>query len=214
MQRALPDSDDGTARRTQVIVVLDVVESVRLMERDEADFIARWRRFVHAVRGSILPARGGRIHKSTGDGLMLEFADAAAALQASRDILQAAADCSDPTQPESALRLRIAANRTEYVADELDIYGAGVNLTARLAQSASAGEILATSALRDALPPVLRLCLQDLGRRELRHVSQPPHVFRVLGATAAFADGLESGANIVATAEERRRPYGDPPPRN
>ena len=61
-------------RRTRVIAVLDVVESVRLMEQDEHGFIQRWHEFVQFAR-QLLPQYGGRMHKSLGDGLMLEFAD-------------------------------------------------------------------------------------------------------------------------------------------
>ena len=64
-----------------MLLVMDVVESVRLMEQDEDDFVRRWQQLVqHAEQ--ILPLHGGRIVKSLGDGLMLEFANAQGCTQA------------------------------------------------------------------------------------------------------------------------------------
>ena len=60
-------------QQRRVIVVVDVVESVRLMQANEADVIDRWRRFVNEVRTQVLPKHGGRLVKSLGDGLLLEF---------------------------------------------------------------------------------------------------------------------------------------------
>ena len=62
-------------RERRTLVVVDVVESVRLMQAHEADVINRWRRFVHEVQTQVLPPFGGRLVKSLGDGLLLEFAD-------------------------------------------------------------------------------------------------------------------------------------------
>ena len=62
-------------RRTKVLLVMDVVESVRIMEQDQDGFVRRWQQLVeHAEQ--IQPLHGGRIVKSLGDRLMLEFASA------------------------------------------------------------------------------------------------------------------------------------------
>ncbi len=63
-------------RSTKVLLVMDVVESVRLMEQDQDDFVRRWQQLVQLAEQQILPLHGGRIVKSLGDGLMLEFASA------------------------------------------------------------------------------------------------------------------------------------------
>lgn len=57
-------------RVRRAIVVVDVVESVRIMQVHEADFIHRWRRLVHHVRTEILPGHGGRMVRSLGDGML------------------------------------------------------------------------------------------------------------------------------------------------
>ena len=69
-------------RSTKVLLVMDVVESVRLMEQDEHDFVQRWQQLVQQAEDQILPLHGGRIVKSLGDGLMLEFANAQSGVRA------------------------------------------------------------------------------------------------------------------------------------
>ena len=69
--RTLSGGDGGAAgmqRQTAVVLVVDVVESVRLMQTDEASVVQRWSQTVHQVRDVILPRRHGRLVKSLGDG--------------------------------------------------------------------------------------------------------------------------------------------------
>src|SRR4030095_1842197 len=68
--------ENGLRRVRRAIVVVDMVESVRLMQTFEDDVIERWRQFLHALRTELLPAKHGRLVKSLGDGVLLEFADA------------------------------------------------------------------------------------------------------------------------------------------
>lgn len=172
------DTLDEVARFTQVVMMLDVVESVRLMESDESGFIQRWRQFVRDARDIVLPACAGRIRKSLGDGLMLEFTDAAQAMQAAVALLQVAREGDDAALPQRRMQLRLAAHVTQYVGDEFDVYGAGVNLTARLVQLAGPGEVLVSADLHRQLDSA-RFSADDLGLRRLRHVSEPVQVFRL-----------------------------------
>jgi class 3 adenylate cyclase len=174
-----PSGHDVITRLHRALMVLDVVESVRLMEGDERDFIRRWRSFVRMVREQILPACDGRIRKSLGDGLMLEFQEPEDALHAALAMVRALDRRNRHCPPERRIRLRVAAHVAQYVADDLDIYGADVNLTARLAQWAQPGDLLVTEALRELLPPRMRRGLEALGPCSLRHVIRPVHAFRV-----------------------------------
>ena len=165
-------------QRTRVIVVLDVVESVRLMEHDEQGFIRRWQSFVREVRDEVMPASCGRIHKSTGDGLMLEFADAAGAVEAAFQLLRLAEAANEGRAPNERIELRIAAHVARFVADEFDIYGCGVNLTSRLLGVAGPGEVCITAALRDLLQDDAAR-MEDTGTHRLRHLSEPVQVYRL-----------------------------------
>ncbi|TFZ07108.1 adenylate/guanylate cyclase domain-containing protein [Ramlibacter henchirensis] len=178
MQSPPPYSPSRSTRRTRIIMVLDVVESVRLMERDEPGFIRRWQRFVREARDA-MQAFSGRIHKSTGDGLMLEFANAEDAIAAAFVLLRISDAGNQGCGEEDRIRLRIAAHVARFVADEYDIYGRGVNLTSRLLGIAKPGEVCITAALRELLEENARRQLEDSGTHQLRHVREPVQVYRV-----------------------------------
>ena len=165
-------------RHTKVIMVVDVVESVRLMEQDEHDFVQRWHYFVEQVR-AILPLHGGRMHKSLGDGLMLEF-DTAQACVKSAFAMQELCRAGNRGRPsELHMHLRAGGHLCEFVADQYDIYGSDVNLTARIATLAGPAETVITAALRDQLTAGLDADIEDLGECHLKHVKEPIRAYRV-----------------------------------
>ena len=165
-------------RATKVIAVADVVESVRLMEQDEQEFIRRWQSFVGFVQQR-LPAESGRIHKSLGDGLMLEFSDPHGCIRAALAMRAWLAESNERLPPEDQVQLRIGAHVADFVADEYDIYGTDVNLAARIASLAGPGEIVISAALRGHLGAQPSMLLQDLGSCHLKHVKEPVHAFRI-----------------------------------
>ncbi|MBA3771458.1 MAG: tetratricopeptide repeat protein [Ramlibacter sp.] len=192
MIQSLPPSTYYFPRFTKVIVVLDVVESVRLMEQNASDFIQRWHRFGEAARQRIAQ-HGGRTHKSLGDGLMLEFADAQAAIRTAFALQQLSRQRNIGMPPERHMHLRIGAHVAEFVADEHDIYGIDVNLAARIGTLAGPGEVVVSAALRDALTDALDAEIQDLGDCHLKHVAEPVRAYRV---------GEPGTAAVVAPASQ------------
>lgn len=187
MESLRPYLTHSGEQRTRVIVLLDVVESVLLMERDEQGFIRRWQAFVREVRDQVMPAFAGRIHKSTGDGLMLEFASASDAIGAAFELLRVIEAGNEGRAPHERIELRIAAHVARFVADEFDIYGCGVNLTSRLLGVAGPGEVCITAALRELLEDDAARRMEDTGTHRLRHLSEPVQVYRVTSGPAACA---------------------------
>lgn len=195
MSATLPVASPFT-RATKVIAVADVVESVRLMEVAEQAFIDRWHRFVDFVEDQV-PQHSGRLHKSLGDGLMLEFSDAAGCVRAVLAMQAWFRDVNRALPREEHVHLRIGAHVADFVADKYDIYGTDINLAARIATLAGPGEVVISAALRNRLDPTLPLRLDDLGQCHLKHVKQPVHAFRVAqGAEAPVlpAPVVEPGA--------------------
>jgi adenylate cyclase len=174
-------------RRRRAIVVVDVVESVRLMQANEADVIDRWRRFVHTVRTEVLPAHGGRLVKSLGDGLLLEFENVQAAVASSFELQRRVAPINIARANDTAIRLRIGVHVSEVVQDELDIYGTGVNLAARITTLAGAAEIVVSAEVRDELVDGLDADLQDLGECFVKSLSEPVRAFRICARDAVIA---------------------------
>lgn len=176
------EGSPGLHRMRRIVVVVDVVDSVRLIDRHEADVIERWRAFVREVRTEVLAADGGRMVKSLGDGMLLEFRNAPPAITAAVEIQRRIAGFNVGRSSDEALMLRIGAHACEVVSDELDIYGSGVNLAARLSRIAGPGEIVISPDLRDELIPGLDVHTEDLGECEVRGLHGTVRAHRITPA--------------------------------
>jgi adenylate cyclase len=166
------------------IIVADIVESVRLMEQGEGDFIRRWRAFVNEIRSTLLAKHEARLVKSLGDGLLIECKSAPKALA----LALALCSCSDRhnagLSAGEAMLLRIGLHAAEVVIDEIDVYGVGVNLAARLTTLARPGGIVVSSQFADHLAQGVDAELEDLGYCYLKHLSEPIHAFSVTASGA------------------------------
>jgi adenylate cyclase len=183
----MPDNTDAQAwplpdlhRARRAIVVVDVVESVRLMQEDEAGFIERWRRFVGEVVAEVLPLSGGRLVKSLGDGLLLEFGDIRAAVNTAQAFHNRAASGNHGRKPTDALMLRAAVHVADVVIDALDIYGTGVNLAARLASLAHGGQTVLSVEVKEAMLDGIDVRARDLGECYVKHLDKPVRAFVVV----------------------------------
>lgn len=192
-------------RARRAIVVVDVVESVRLMQEDEAGFIDRWRRFVHQVRTEVLPKHGGRLVKSLGDGMLLEFPAVPSAVSAALEMQQRARSIS--SDGGLALELRCGIHQADVAVDALDIYGTGVNLAARLAGLAGPGEIVISSQAREDLIQDVDASLEDMGECWLKHMSQPIRAWRAVPLQPAKAARRAAGLTDVHHASIAVLPF-------
>ena len=191
-------------RATKVIAVADVVESVRLMELAEHEFIARWHQFVNFVQEQV-PLHSGRLHKSLGDGLMLEFSEAAGCVRAALAMQAWFRDVNRSLPSEEHVHLRIGAHVADFIADKYDIYGTDVNLAARIASLAGPGEVVVSAAVRERLGRQLPLHFEDLGHCHLKHLKQPVRAYRIgqaietpaLPSPGADARGLRASVAVL-----------------
>ena len=169
-------SGEPFARRRSAILVADLVGSVALMEADEAGAVGQWRAFLEGLVGSILPARGGRLVKSTGDGVLLAFPDCASAVGAAFDMHRAIAGLD---VGERRMRLRVGVHIASVYVATFDVFGDGVNIAARLAELAggNGGTILSAEA-RDQITSGLDAEIEDLGEQRLRNRNRAVHAFR------------------------------------
>ncbi len=164
----------------RTVLVCDVVDSVHWMQVNEAAAIAQWQTFIEAVKQRVIPKLGGRLVKSLGDGLMLEFLVAPQdALNAAFAMKEIAADIrSADTTKQDSFWLRMALHHTTATVGEDDIYGHGVNLCARIATLAGPGEIVISTEMRDQLTDQLDADLEDMGECFLKHIEEPIRVYR------------------------------------
>ena len=165
-----------TVRRA--ILVVDLVESVRLMQQFEADVISRWRRFITEAQ-QLLPQHGGRLVRSLGDGMLIEFASAPRAAEVAGALHLRIARYNEGHSLESALHLRAGAHVADVVSDEIDVFGAGVNLASRLCSLASPGETVVSTDFRDGLVAGLDPDVEDLGECQLKNIAGTVRAFRI-----------------------------------
>jgi adenylate cyclase len=167
------------AQQKKVLLVLDVVESVRLMEEDEDGAVERWQQFVGHVVQEVLPACEGRLVKSLGDGLMLEFQAAQQCVAAAFAILGYSQEVNAGLGSACRMQLRLGAHVAGFVSDEHDIYGADVNLAVRLTTITRPGEFVVSAELREQLVEAVDGEIEDLGECFLKHISKPVRTYRV-----------------------------------
>lgn len=193
-------------RQRRALMVVDLVESVRLMQTHEDEVIARWQSFVQHVRHHLLPGQGGRMVKSLGDGLLLEFPDRPGAVRVAHACQDALAEGNLALDSARQMMLRIGIHWADVVVDELDVYGAGVNLSQRLCTLAGPGQTIASPEVVEGLLAGVDAEITDLGLQYVKHVEAPLRSFLLAapgqppGAAALRprpAMGLEPEQNMV-----------------
>lgn len=197
--------DAALPRAQKVVLVMDLVESVRMMEGDEAGVISRWRHFVQQAREQVLPACAGRLVKSLGDGIMVEFEDARQAVQAAAQLHRLLEPVNEHLGASQKMAMRAGIHATHVYVDDSDIYGAGVNLAARIATLAGPGETVVSASARDSLADGLDADFEDLGECYLKHIAEPVRVYRagaagprpVLSGQQDYAGSLQPAVAVI-----------------
>ncbi len=165
-------------RRLAAIVAADVVGYSRAIEADEAGTLAR----LQSVRGKIIdPAlerHDGRIVKTIGDGLLIEFPSVIEATQAATEIQSALASRNAGYAESKRILYRVGINIGDVVVENGDLLGDGVNVAARLETLAEPGGICLSESVYEQLRGRLDLPLTDAGPQQLKNITRPVRVFR------------------------------------
>lgn len=194
--------DAGLVRQEAVVLLVDLVESVRLMQEHEASTVSRWADFVRIVTSETLPRHHGVMVKSLGDGLMARFETVPNAVDAAAEMHRILVEQNSHQPEDQHFHLRAGINAGMAWSDGIDIYGTGVNLAARLATLAGPGETIASesaheqlaaalatlanpgetigsAAARDELTHGVDASCEDLGECILKHFDKPVRAYRV-----------------------------------
>jgi len=172
--------EEKTQRRLAAIVSADVVGYSRLMGVDETGTLAA----LDAHRTELIEPKiaeyDGRIVKTMGDGLLLEFPSVVNATQCSIDVQRGMAERNRGIDEDKQIDFRFGVNVGDIIVDGDDIHGDGVNVAARLEGLAEAGGICLSLAARDQIRDKLHIELEDLGNLEVKNIARPVRVFRVI----------------------------------
>lgn len=168
---------EPVTRKLAAIAAADVVGYSRLMEADEEGTLARLKTVRAETIDPAVAAHGGRIVKTTGDGLLVEFASAVAAARWALAV-QTAMAAREPDRPEDErLALRIGINLGDVIIDDDDIYGEGVNLAARLEALAAPGGIAVSGAVQEQIDGKVDAAFADAGAHQVKNIARPLRVW-------------------------------------
>jgi len=176
-------NDGVDQRRLSAILAADVVGYTRLMEQDTEGTVAAWKSARRDIIDPAIAGHSGRIVKHTGDGFLVEFATVQDAVQCAIAMQQGLA--------ENSLEFRMGVNMGDVIDDGDDIHGEGVNIAARIEALADPGGICISGMVHDSVRNQLDLRVEDMGAVEIKHVSEPVQVYRLL------AEGQASKASKV-----------------
>jgi class 3 adenylate cyclase/TolB-like protein/tetratricopeptide (TPR) repeat protein len=173
--------EDGITptRRLAAIMLADVAGYSRLMERDEHGTHLRLRELRTEVIEPAIGRHYGRLVRSKGDDLLVEFASAVEALSAAVEIQQTLAQRNRDLAPESRIELRIGINLGDILVDDGEIAGDGVNVAARLESLAEPGEVAISAAVREQVRQLVNVQLADAGQHRVKNISRPIRVYKV-----------------------------------
>lgn len=167
-------------RRLRAVLFVDMVESVRLIQQDPEATIGRWRDFMAAIRSDELPRYRGRMVKPLGDGLLAEFESAVDSVKCALAMHSRIERGNDGLPEHKRLHLRIGVNLSDVLADDIDLYGDGVNVAARLMAQGAPGDIIVSASVRDQLTDGMDAAIEDMGELSLKGIERPVRAFRAL----------------------------------
>src|SRR5216684_673168 len=198
-------------RKLAAILAADVAGYSRLMGADEEGTLARLKALRAELIDPSIAGHNGRIVKTTGDGLLVEFASVVDAMRCATAWQSAMADRTQPA--ETRIDFRIGVNLGDVIIDGDDIFGDGVNIAARLEAMAEPGGICIARTVLTQTRGKLDFPVEDLGEQALKNIAQPIHVFRV-GARASRAQSPHPNPPPLAGEGDQRSgvPAGNPPP--
>ena len=172
--------EPGSAkRRLAAIVVADVVGYTRLMERDDAGTLSRLRQIRKEFLDPAIDAYGGHVVRTVGDGMLLEFGSADAALRCAIDVQRALAQRNAPLAVDERIEYRIGINIGDIIDEGNDIAGDGVNVAARLEGLAEPGGICVSAVVREQVHGALGVGFDDIGLQQVKNIDRPIQVYRL-----------------------------------
>jgi adenylate cyclase len=176
-------------RRLAAVVSADVAGYSRLMGRDESGTLAALKTLRRDVVDPRIAAHGGRIVKTTGDGLLLEFPSVVDAVRCVLEVQTTMAEQSSGVPQDHRIAFRIGINIGDIIIDGDDIFGDGVNVAARLQEIAPPGGLCISGRVHDDVRDRLDVLFEDRGPQALKNIARPVPVWRWLpGAVAVMPE--------------------------
>jgi TolB-like protein/class 3 adenylate cyclase len=174
-------------RRLAAILAADVAGYSRLMGADEEGTLERLKALRRELVDPKIAEHHGRIVKTTGEGMLVEFASVVDAVRCAVAVQQAMPERNAGVAADSRIELRIGINLGDVIVEGDDLYGDGVNIAARIEALADAGGVFVSNTVHDHVRDRLPFVFEDLGEQQVKNIARPVRVYRVRDNTAAKA---------------------------
>jgi TolB-like protein/class 3 adenylate cyclase len=185
-------------RRLAAILIADVAGYSRLSQLDEEGTRTRFLAHLKEIFEPKFAEHHGRLVKTMGDGLLVEFPSVVNALRCAIEIQQAEAQKKANVPPDQQLRFRVGINLGDVIVEDQDVHGDGVNIADRLQSLADPGGIVISGSAFDQVRNKLNIGFESLGEQRVRNIDEPVRAFRVR------VDGIPTKPRMVASPTRRR----------
>jgi TolB-like protein len=167
-------------RRLAAILAADVTGYSRLIGADEGGTLDRLKALRRELLDPKIAEYRGRLVKTTGDGLLVEFGSVVDALRCAVDVQREMTGRNAGVPPDSRIEFRIGINVGDIVVEDGDIFGDGVNVAARLEALAEPGGICVAERVQEDAAGKLDLAFEDLGEQQLKNIARAVRAYRVV----------------------------------
>ncbi|MGO8865268.1 MAG: adenylate/guanylate cyclase domain-containing protein [Alphaproteobacteria bacterium] len=173
-------------RKLAAVLAADVAGYSRLMGADEEGTLARLKAHRAEVIDPKIAEHRGRVVKTTGDGILIEFSSVVDAVRCATEVQRAMAERNAEIPDVKRIEFRVGINLGDIIIDGSDIHGDGVNIAARLEGIANPGTTYISDSSYQQVRDKLAIDFEDMGEHQLKNIARPVRVYRVqLGGTPA-----------------------------
>jgi adenylate cyclase len=174
----------NATRRLAAILAADVAGYSRLMGADEEGTLERLKALRHELLDPTIAEHHGRIVKTTGDGVLVEFASVVDAVRCAVAVQRAMPERNTGVAADNRIELRIGINLGDVIVEGDDLYGDGVNIAARIEALADPGGVFVSNTVHDHVRDRLPFAFEDLGEQQVKNIARPVRVYRVRDSAA------------------------------
>src|SRR5580692_7778577 len=179
-------SREPVERRLAAVLAADVAGYSRLMGRDEERTLANLKSFRKTLVDPAIAAHRGRIVKTTGDGMLVEFASAVDAARCAVEVQRSMAVRNADVPQDLRIEFRIGIHVGDIIIDDNDIFGDGVNIASRLEGIAEPGGVCISDDAHRQIRGKVDITFDDIGEQTLKNIVEPMRAWHVRLANRAI----------------------------
>jgi len=188
-------------RRLAAILAADVAGYSRLMGANEEGTLEQLKALRRELVDPKIAEHHGRIVKTTGDGVLVEFASVVDAVRCAVEVQQAMPERNVNAGADNRIELRIGINLGDVIVEGDDLYGDGVNIAARLEALAEPGGICISRMVREQVRDKLPYSFEDMGEQSVKNIARPVRAYTMSPAALASLPAVGPGSRWSRASE-------------